>query len=239
MSETHLIDFADILLPPDGSEPPVIVGGHAVNLWSLYFLSKGMDELSKFLPFTSKDLDLVGNRELLERLHDRLKGKLSFSEPRSPVLGRLVISSASENDLIIEVLHAVKGLDCKELEHTIDLEADKVFGRVLMPHLILKAKIENSVSIDQQDRNDVKHVEMMLLSVRAFVADLANQVITEELSNRTLVNFLGEIWEIISSRQATLATEMWNFDFSKIWPIPDLESTNDAKISRWIQHRLS
>lgn len=239
MSETHLIEFADILLPPDGSDPPVIVGGHAVNLWALYFMSKGIDELSKYLPFTSKDLDLFGNRELLQRLHDKLKGKLSRSEPRSPVLGRLVISSSSGNDLIIEVLHSVKGLDFKELEHTIDIEADKVFGRVLMPHLILKAKIENSVSIDQQDRNDVKHVEMMILSVRAFVADLANQVITEEISSRTLVNFLGEIWEIISSHQARVATEMWNFNFSEIWPIPELESTKDEKISRWIQHRLS
>lgn len=31
--ETHVAVFADILLPMDGSEPPVIVGGHAVNLW--------------------------------------------------------------------------------------------------------------------------------------------------------------------------------------------------------------
>lgn len=34
--ETHVADFADILSPPDGSEPPVIVGGYAVNLWAMY-----------------------------------------------------------------------------------------------------------------------------------------------------------------------------------------------------------
>lgn len=51
-----------------------------------------------------------------------------------------------------------------------------MFGRVLIPQLVLKAKIENSVSIDQSGRNDVKHVDIMILCVRAFIGDLAVQV---------------------------------------------------------------
>ena len=109
---------------------------------AIYFLSKGVGELSKYLPFTSKNLDLVGTWDLLERLHGRLKGQLSRSESRSPVLGRLLVPSPSGDELIIEVLHTVKGLNFKELGRTIDLQADDVFGRVLMPHLVLKAKIE-------------------------------------------------------------------------------------------------
>lgn len=237
-TETHVADFADILLPPDGSDPPVIVGGHAVNLWATYFLSKGVDELAEYLPFLSKDLDLVGAKDLLDRLHARLKGKLSRSEPRSPVLGRLVISSPSGEDLIVEVLHTVKGLDFKELRRTIDLEAEEVFGRVLMPHLVLKAKIENSVSIDQTDRNDVKHVGMMILSVRAFVGDLATQVATGEFSGRTLVNFLGEIWEIVTSPQAETSSRLWGFDFGNIWPLAELEAVGNVKITNWLQHRF-
>jgi hypothetical protein len=236
--ETHVADFADILSPPDGSEPPVIVGGHAVNLWAMYFLSTGVDELSKHLPFTSKDLDLVGTWDLLERLHQRLKGKLARSEPRSPVLGRLVVPSPSGEDLTIEVLHTVKGLDFKELARTVDLQADEVFGRVLMPHLVLKAKIENAVTIEQSGRNDVKHVGMMILVVRAFISELAGQVAEGGFSGRTLVNFLGETWEIVASSQAEEAARLWAFDFSKIWPREELESTGNDKISRWLQHRL-
>lgn len=58
--ETRVADFAEILSPSDGSEPPVIVGGHAVNLWAMYFLSGGVDELADYQPFTSKDLDGMG-----------------------------------------------------------------------------------------------------------------------------------------------------------------------------------
>lgn len=236
--ETEVADFAEVLLPSDGSEPPVIVGGHAVNLWAIYFLSKGFVDLAKYLPFTSKDLDLVGSWDLLDRLHRRLKGKLSRSEPRSPVLGRLVVPSPSGHDLIIEVLHAVKGLDFKELERTIDLQTDEVFGRVLMPHLVLKAKIENAVTIDQSGRNDVKHVGMMIRGVRAFITELAIQVADGDFSGRTLINFLGEIWEIVTSSQAGVATQMWGFDFTDVWPRTELESTGNDKVSRWLQHRL-
>ena len=88
-AQTEVGDFADVLMPTDGSEPPVVVGGHAANLWGLHYLAKGVTELARFLPFTSKDLDLVGTTELLERLHRVKKGRLTLSPPRSPVLGRL------------------------------------------------------------------------------------------------------------------------------------------------------
>ncbi|MCP5544208.1 MAG: hypothetical protein H7A49_09915 [Akkermansiaceae bacterium] len=64
--ETHVAGFAEILSPSDGSEPPVIVGGHSVNLWAMYFLSGGADELADYQPFTSKDLDVTGPVRLLE-----------------------------------------------------------------------------------------------------------------------------------------------------------------------------
>jgi hypothetical protein len=119
--ETHVADFADILLPMDGSDPPIIVGGHAVNLWSEYFLARDVKELLGYLPFTSKDLDLVGSLGLLERLHETHKGKLSRSGPRSPVLGRIDVEREGGGFLRVEVLHAVKGLDAKDLSRTMEV----------------------------------------------------------------------------------------------------------------------
>jgi hypothetical protein len=135
---TEVSDFAGVLLPMDGGNPPVIVGGHAVNLWSMYFLSKGVAELAVFLPFTSKDLDLLGTMDLLEQLQRKLKGEITRSASRSPVLGRLEIPSDTGDPLRIEVLHTVKGLDFKELSRTVDLLTGDVFGRVLLPHRVAK-----------------------------------------------------------------------------------------------------
>jgi hypothetical protein len=235
---TEVSDFAGVLLPLNGGQPPVIVGGHAVNLWSMYYLSKGITELAAFLPFTSKDLDLVGTLDLLERLHWELKGVLTRSAPRSPVLGRLEIPSKTGELLRIEVLHIVKGLDFKELSRTIDLRTGDVFGRVLLPHLVLKAKIENAISIDQMERNDVKHVSMMILCVRSFVSELAAQVANSKLGERSLVNFLGEVWEIVASKHAEKAATLWNFDFRGVWPMEELKTSGGEKVARWLEHRL-
>jgi hypothetical protein len=65
--ESEISDFAEILRTVDVMGIPVIVGGHAVGLWSRYYLWLGVTELAAFLPFRSKDLDLVGTMELLEK----------------------------------------------------------------------------------------------------------------------------------------------------------------------------
>jgi hypothetical protein len=86
---TRIEEFASVLAPVDGSDKPVLVGGHAANLWSQHFLVLGRKELAAFMPFTSKDLDLIGTGELLQRLWVSLKGEMKMSEPRSPVVGRV------------------------------------------------------------------------------------------------------------------------------------------------------
>lgn len=226
-------------MPSDGSEPPVVVGGHAVSLWCLYFLSKGTSELARFLPFTSKDLDLVGTVDLLERLHRELKGNLLLSPPRSPVLGRLETLRGDGGTLRIEVLHTVNGLNPKELHRAVVLRAGEIAGRVLLPHLVLKANIENTVSIEQDGRNDVKHVSMMIVCLRRFLAGLIEQVADMEMNARTVVNLLGEVWEVVNSPRAVKASDLWGFDFSAVWPVDDLKCCADGKITRWVEHRLS
>ena len=64
--ETHVADFGEILSPSDRSEPPAIVGGHAVNLWAMHFLPGGADELADYQQFPGKDLDVMGAVRHLE-----------------------------------------------------------------------------------------------------------------------------------------------------------------------------
>ncbi len=236
--ETTVADFADFVRPREGEDPPIIVGGHAVNLWSEYFLARDIKELLSYLPFTSKDLDLVGSLGLLDRLHATHKGKLSRSEPRSPVLGRIDIERKGGGFLRVEVLHAVKGLDSKDLGRTMEVGVGQVVARVLMPHLILKAKIENTASIAQEGRNDVKHVHMMILCVRAFIREFAGYVGEGRASSRALINVLEETFAISTSRQAIKASELWSFDLSALWPVDRLKCLENEKISRWLEHRL-
>jgi hypothetical protein len=237
--ETDISDFAEILAPGDNSDPPVVVGGHAVNMWSHYYMHKGVSELCIYLPFTSKDLDLVGTAGLLERLHLQIKGNLKRSEPRSPVLGRIESPRPGGGVLLVEVLHTVKGLNHKELGRTMDLVIGDLKARVLLPHLMLKAKIENAVDIDQEGRNDVKHVRMMILCMRAFITEFCCFVSDGKVSGRALTNVLEETFSIISSPKAEKATNLWGIDFREVWPREELKASGGEKVVRWLEHRLA
>jgi len=82
-------------------------------------------------------------------------------------------------------------------------------------------------------------VAMMVLCVRSFIAELAGQVGIMAISERTMVNLLGEIWEIVTGHQAAKASQLWSFDFSTVWPHEDLKKSKSEKIARWLEHRFS
>jgi hypothetical protein len=175
----------------------------------------------------------------LERLHLQIKGNLKRSEPRSPVLGRIESPRPGGGVLLVEVLHTVKGLNHKELGRTMDLVIGDLKARVLLPHLMLKAKIENAVDIDQEGRNDVKHVRMMILCMRAFITEFCCFVSDGKVSGRALTNVLEETFSIISSPKAEKATNLWGIDFREVWPREELKASGGEKVVRWLEHRLA
>jgi len=239
VAATKISEFAGILVPAGMADAPVVVGGHAVNLWSEYYLAQGVRELADYRPFTSRDLDLFGTAALLEQMHRFHGGRLTRSAPRSPVIGRLDVERREGGPLKVEILHTVKGLDAKDLAMTMEIHIEDVVARVLMPHVVLKAKIENAGGIPQEGRNDVKHVRMMILCVRAFIVELAGHVRDGGASERALVNLLEETREIVGSRSAKRAAKDWGFDFSQVWPTDVLKGLGGGKISRWLEHRFT
>jgi hypothetical protein len=138
----------------------------------------------------------------------------------------------------VEVLHTVLGLDAKDLRRTVDLEVAGVVGRIPLPHLILKAKLANCAMIQQEGRQDVKHAEMMLLCVRAFIIELLKNFRAGQINQRAVVNLLEEIREVVGSQNAEKAASLWSFDFSKVWPMEEMKSSGGEKIPRWLAHRF-
>jgi hypothetical protein len=84
---TEVRDFGLVLGTPMNGERPLLVGGHAVNLWAWAYHDRIGDDLNRWLPLTSKDLDLYGTLALLEELKRRFGGEYRLSGPRGPVVG--------------------------------------------------------------------------------------------------------------------------------------------------------
>ena len=237
-ADTAIGDYAAIVGINTTQGKPVIVGGQAANVWANFYFPRIGARLSRFRPFTSKDLDLAGDRSLLEQIRDVTGGSIHYSGPRTPVIG-YVETLIGETSRKIEVLRDVKGLQRWELADAVDVIVDDFPVRVLAPIKVLKAKICNSVSPDQEDRNDVNHVGIMIECVREFLRDILAEVSAERVSQRDAVNLLEELREIVRSPEATKAATIWGLDFTSVWPINDLVKSGMQKIQRFVQHRLN
>lgn len=235
-TESEISDFAEVLAL--GEEPPIVVGGHAVGIWARYFLERGLEELTEFLPFRSKDLDLIGNLSLLTDLHSQFRGVMTRSEPRSPVIGRLDLPDGANGILRVEVLHTVLGLSPADLRRTVDLRAGDVVARVPLVQLVLKAKIANAALIGQEGRQDVKHVRMLVPCVRAFMKELMQDLGADGVTERMLINFLEETRLIVGSDHAKKVEKLWEVDLTQVWPVAELNASNAPKLKRWLQHRF-
>lgn len=235
---TELADYSDVFGVEAGLPIPVIVGGQAANAWAIYYSKRIGRKLARYRPFTSKDLDITGNRELLEHIKRITKGTVFYSEPRSPVIG-YVEASLGDGLRKIEVLRDVRGLARDELSDAIQVTVGKLVVHLLAPIKVLKAKLCNVVTLDQSDRNDVNHAHIMILCVREFVIDLLASAAGGGISQRDVVNLLEELREVVMSPDATKAKTIWSLDISKVWPISELVGSGMQKIQRFVHYRLS
>lgn len=234
---TEIGDYAVVFGDGSGCNRPVVVAGQAVNVWGLIYLNRVPDQLARFRPFVSKDLDLAGNLELLERIRQVTGGAIRYSEPRTPMVGYVEILLRGELRKI-EVLRDIKGLDARDLCDAVDVVINGVVARVLAPPKILKAKICNTVEIDQANRNDGRHVEIMTVSVREFIKDALFNASSGSATQRDVVNLLEEVRGIILSPMAARATALWGFDFTAVWPMAELTGCGMEKIERFARMRL-
>lgn len=239
---TEVRDFGLVLGTAVEGELPLLVGGHAVNLWAWFFRSRIGKALDQWLPLTSKDLDLVGTVALLDDLKLRFGGKYRLSGPRSPVVGQLVVRLGGK-DLKIDILKDVFGLSPKDLAvqaPIIEVEdRDGAFSaRVIPPVVLLQAKIANAARLDQTGRNDLKHVYLMLLVIHAYLSELTEATEAGLIDSRIAVIQLELARKVVASPDAVKCSALHGICFNAIWPREVLDAAQDSRLRNFVKHRL-
>ena len=211
----ELAAFLTVLQRRDsGGQPFVIVGGQAVNFWAEMFLAVE-PRLSTHLPFTSKDLDLIGTKQDAERV--ALSAGWRLSPPAvggGPVEAVLSLGSG-DRALRVEFLREIKGVSAETIgEYARETSVrhpgttEPIAARVLDPVLLLFGKLRNAVDIEQdladRPRQDVKHVQMLSLCVPHFLNELLKQSVSESArwdDCRKYITMLAALRRTYSARQ--------------------------------------
>jgi hypothetical protein len=239
-SELEFTAF-DRLLQSDPQ--PLLVGGQAVNLWAEVFLQNS-PELERLQPFLSRDCDLFGNQDLLVRLARDTHWKAAFSPggQASPVVGYLVHTAADGRNLLAEVLHSVKGLAPADLQKEVLVELGNKRYKTLSPIALLKAKLANIIELPQegpgQERNDLKHVRILLLCVSAYLGQALQRVECGTSTERSFLNLLEETLRIARSDYATRVARSEGLNFAGCFP-DSLGTSRLSKVQNFVRNRLN
>ena len=234
---TAFSDVADVVSVKTDNELPMVVGGHAVNIWALAYSSRLGLQLQPYAPFTTKDLDLWGPKKILDSLAQKYNVEITLSPPRSPGVGYVVIPKGSLQ-LKVELLTGVNGIRRIEEQNGVQLSILGTRVRVLDAISCLKAKIANAAGIDQSNRQDVKHVKIMKLCAREFAIDMIAEGNQGGISERLAVNYLEDLRETISSPKAEFVTRKWDIGFDDVMPHEAIRQSTMEKVRNFARFRL-
>jgi len=238
MSEQHRpAAFATVLADPT---QPLIVGGQAVNLWAEIYVAAEL-ELHAFEPFTSKDADIHGNRELASILQRRSGWTCRFfDEPRQTavaILTKPVEGAAST--LTVEVIRSVFGLNTDDLSRNLvrELRPGENY-RLPDPFVMLKAKLANVAHLSVEKRpQDLKHARMLLPICRAYFLELHAAIGRPDMSERNFLGAVSYATEIITSPDARTVASLHGLDFLTIFPSAFAASPHE-KVRRFASQQL-
>jgi hypothetical protein len=158
----------------------IVVGGQAVNLWAYQYLDS-LPQLAEHLPFASEDLDFYGGRVEATLCHDILGGQLNLNRDfdPSPNAGVVLVNWHSRQ-LRIDILASLYGLNDAEIDGTAQQFIGKgvlsdIFIKVLHPILCLEGKLRCLRGLPQHNRQDLKHVQILLWCAYQFLSQMCQQ----------------------------------------------------------------
>lgn len=225
-------DFVEVFAAFKDSEDPILlVGGHAVNVWALSYLDRARKDILPHEPLTSSDMDIYATRNTLLWLNSVLGGKLYVSSPREIVLGAIELK-IGEHALTIEALRSVKGVTDTELANRASLSISGYDILVPLPHVLLKAKLSNALELEQDDRQDVKHVRLLAIVLREYLVDLAAAV--SEENERELLDIVRGSVEVMKSEGARVFEQEHGIDFDDFLSLEALAKAS-AKLKTYVE----
>ena len=220
----------------------LVVGGQAVNFWAEAFEDEE-PELRQYQPFTSADLDLYRPEPSARRVLDAWAETIEterdpFGKAFTIVSRTYVIRRSGAKPLLVDELKMVSGLMLSEVKKSsVEVEFSGMQIHVLTPMACLKAKLYNLANLDQSDRQDERHVRILIPCIRAFIRRLLLEAqVTGNL--RPVLNSLEQLLSLTSRRQVVQTARLHRINLLPAVSLDDLGKTSHPKLVSFVAKRL-
>ena len=236
----RLEQFGQVLnLRNRDNAPYLLIGGQAVNYWASRYLEKEplLGELS---PFTSEDIDFKGDRGDVESMARQLKLQPNFPSPvgMTALVGSIPFRSG-DIDSNIEVVRSIPGAP-KNVEQTaIEIEFEGMHLRVLDPISLLAAKLALFATVPQENRQDGRHIRILIPCVRQFLSELLHSIEDGELTARDWLKIARYLLKQTATKRALRAAKVLEVNWSQLLPWEVLKSAHDPRLIRFREAKSS
>lgn len=219
--------------------PYLLIGGQAVNYWAERYLARE-PLLGELRPFTSEDIDFKGDRSDVERIARQLKLQPVFPSPVSmTALAGSIPFRSGDIDSNIEVVRQIPGTPENVEQAAIEIEFGGMRLRVLDPISLLAAKLELFATIPQENRQDGRHLRILIPCVRQFLSELLQAIEDDELTARDWLKIARRLLKQTATKRAARVAETLGVDWSQLFPWDVLRLAQDPKLIRFLETRDS
>lgn len=162
----------------------VIIGGQAVNLWAERY-QKEASPWKELRPYTSFDLDVLGNRTDVLVCSQALNAEPFFPSPtENTVNSGKIVAQVQGADFGIDFLHTPTGLSPAEvMELARPIAFEQIPLKVLHPLHCVESKTVNLMTLPQGagERQDLKHLRLSIAILRQHLTNLTLKGGAEQL----------------------------------------------------------
>lgn len=210
--------------------PVIIIGGQAVNLHAQSYADE-IPNIEQYGPLTSIDLDLHGGMaeaKALVKLLRPFKHQINNGEGDVNQAGVLLCRWSGE-ELLIDVLAHLVGVTGEEIQQNA-FEYDDVPLPLLHPTFCLIAKTHNLAKLNQTERQDKKHLQLMIAVCRAHLMEKGQ-------TSRYVLNNIETLMRFARSPLAQQARRDHGINILDAIPIAKLRQVSDPKIQIFLEKR--
>ena len=225
-------DFREFLSVQNGKgEPAIVVGGHAASLWALHYANQETAILN-YAPYTSKDMDFVGDRTTaltLAKMVNQPAERAPRNEP-TPVIYRIkrLFADQTRQNSTLEVLDHLAGVTNNELRETaMTIYSKELDMRIRLPSPItcLKSATRNLARLNQEKRDDLKKVRILILCCRAYLREQVKLAESGKITEGMVAGPFETLLRWIRKRTAQKAAADHKIDWLDAFPLGELENT--------------